>query len=193
MRACRRHGFADTLALVAEDDGDARELGQPLGHQLAVWMRPHERHLGLAGPGQQGRRSGVARDVEPVLRPASHGARHGERRPRAFDDVEPLHAERLARPQHGRSVVRIVRPVEDHGDARQAPANHLEQARAPRFTDQRLQHPHDPRRVVRLRPCDAPVHQLFGADNARGGATHERSSGYSSAPACDPCSLSSRR
>ena len=168
-RARARELVVDPLALVAEHDA-RRAASRPSssGSELALRVRGDERHALAARPTRPRRRPRVAGDVDPLLGPARHRARHGERRPRPLDDVQALHPERLARPEHGRAVVRVVRPVEDDGDAREAPRDDLAEPRPARLGHERLEHAHQDLRVERLGARDARVDEVVGAKKAGG-------------------------
>jgi hypothetical protein len=71
----------DALALVAEDDGDARQLGQLSGESSPSGCAPTSGMPALLAHASSDGARGVARDVEPLLRPAGDRARDGERAP----------------------------------------------------------------------------------------------------------------
>ena len=115
----------------------------------------------------------VAGHVDPLLGPPGDRARDRERRPRALDDVQLLHPERLARPHHRGAVVRVVGAVEHDRDAREAPRDDLLQPGPARLRHEGLEHPHQGLRVAGFGPRDARVDEVVGAEEAGGRASHE--------------------
>jgi hypothetical protein len=68
--------------------------------------------------------------------------------------------------------VRIVRRIEEHLQAREAPVQDGEEPLAPPVEDQRLEELHDPARVEPFDAGDARWNELAGGDDPRGVAPH---------------------
>jgi hypothetical protein len=168
----------DALALVAEYDPDPRHAGQVVRRELAFRMGRDERGPGGSRPCDHRRRGHVTRHVDPLLGPASHRARHGERRTGPLDDVELLHPEGLAGSHDRGPVVRVVRPVEDDRDACEPPRDDLSEPGATGFGHERLEHPHERLGVVRFRSRHPRIDELVRAEHSGGRAPH-RTAGYS--------------
>ena len=114
--AGRGDGGPDALALVAEDEGEAGEVAQVFGGEVAFGVGGDQRHAGGLGPGEQRGGAVVAGDVDPLLGAAGDGVGDGEGGAGALHDVQVLDAEGVAGAEHGGAVVGVVRAVEDDGD-----------------------------------------------------------------------------
>ncbi len=105
----------------------------------------------------------VAHDVNPLLRAARHAAGDDERSTCPLDHVQPLHPERFARPNDRRSVVGIVRSIEDDDHAREPPPDDVSQSGASFLGDQRLQNPQHALDPEALGASDTRIDELLRA------------------------------
>ena len=166
----------DAVALVAEDEREARQPGEILGHQIAIGVRRHQAPSPLAQHGDGGGGLAVGHHVDPFLRPARHRRRREERL-LPLDDMQRLHPEGLAGADDRRAVVRIVGRVEGHGDRGEARVDHRLDPLAPAIEHQRLEHRDDALDLLVVAACPQSQRrvrseELVGRKHARGPPPH---------------------
>ena len=122
------------------------------GRELAVGVSADQGHLapGATRRGASRRRRGTSRSIH-FSAPRATASRDGEGRPWALDDVQPLHAEGLARADDRRAVVRVVRARRTRRRRSRGAAPMTSCRRAPPgLGHERLEHADDVLGVVRL-------------------------------------------
>jgi translocation and assembly module TamB len=165
----------DPVPLAAEHQTKAGLSRELVRQELSVRVSRHERHVGRSCPPDHRLRRPVARHVHPLARPARDRRGDGKGDSGPFDHMKLLDAESLARAQHGRPVVRVVRAIEDDSDRGQASADHLAESRSPQLGHHRLEQPYHSVGVVRLcagNPSVDGIVHVRRRDDPDGGAPH---------------------